>query len=68
MRVLAETIGRALDLPTRSVPAEHFGPAGAVFALDQPASSELTRNTFGWQPTHPSLIADLEAGDYPASG
>ncbi|PKV99497.1 nucleoside-diphosphate-sugar epimerase [Amycolatopsis echigonensis] len=65
MRDLAEAIGGQLGLPTRSVPAEHFGPAGAVYALDQPASSELTRKKFGWQPSHPSLLDDLEAGNYP---
>lgn len=65
MRALAEAIGRRLDLPTASVSAEHFGFLGAIFALDQPASSELTRETFGWRPTHPSLLADLEAGNYP---
>lgn len=65
MRALAETIGRQLGLPVDSVPAEHFGPIGAVYALDQPASSELTRKIFGWQPTHPSLLDDLAAGNYP---
>jgi nucleoside-diphosphate-sugar epimerase len=67
MRALAETIGRTLNLPAASVPADHFGPAGALFALDQPASSELTRKKFGWQPTHPSLLEDLEVGGYPTS-
>jgi nucleoside-diphosphate-sugar epimerase len=66
MRALAEAIGRQLDLPVASVPAEHFGFLGAIFALDQPSSSELTRERFGWQPTHPSLLEDLEAGNYPA--
>jgi nucleoside-diphosphate-sugar epimerase len=65
MRTLAEVIGRQLGLPAESVPTEHFGPAGAVYALDQPASSELTRKKFGWQPTHPSLLDDLAAGNYP---
>lgn len=67
MRTLAEAIGDALGLPAASVAAEHFGPAGAVFALDQPASSEVTRKRFGWQPTHSSLLEDLKAGDYPHS-
>ncbi len=66
MRALAEAIGRALDLPTAAVPADDFGFFGAVFAADQPASSALTRERFGWQPTHPSLLADLAAGNYPA--
>ncbi|MBE1496185.1 nucleoside-diphosphate-sugar epimerase [Amycolatopsis lexingtonensis] len=65
MRALAETIGRQLDVPAVSVPAEHFGPAGAVYALDQPASGELTRKKFGWQPAQPTLLDDLAAGNYP---
>ncbi|UFS57515.1 SDR family oxidoreductase [Subtercola endophyticus] len=66
MRTLAEIIGRQLDVPTEPVAAETFGFLGAVFAVDQPSSSAWTRERFGWQPTHPSLIDDLEAGDYPA--
>lgn len=66
MRALAEAIGRELGLPTAAVPADHFGFFGAVFGADQPASSALTRERFGWQPTHPSLLADLAAGHYPA--
>ncbi len=65
MRALAEAIGRELNVPTASVPAESFGFLGAVFAMDQPASSALTRQRFGWQPTHPSLLEDLAAGNYP---
>lgn len=65
MRALAEVIGRQLDVPTASVPVDNFGFLGAVFATDQPASSELTRERFGWQPTHPSLLEDLAAGNYP---
>lgn len=66
MRELADAIGRQLDLPTEAVPAESFGFLGSVFAVDQPASSALTRERFGWQPTHPSLLDDLNAGGYPA--
>jgi nucleoside-diphosphate-sugar epimerase len=66
MRALAEVIGEQLGVPAKSVPAGHFGPAGAVYALDQPASSELTRKKFGWRPTNPSLLDDLAAGNYPA--
>jgi nucleoside-diphosphate-sugar epimerase len=65
MRALAEAIGRQLELPTEAVPAQSFGFLGAVFAVDQPSSSAVTREKFGWQPTHPSLLEDLEAGDYP---
>ncbi|MBN9620997.1 MAG: SDR family oxidoreductase [Actinobacteria bacterium] len=65
MRAIAESIGRQLELPVESVPAESFGFLGAVFGIDQPSSSELTRERFGWQPSHPSLLADLDAGNYP---
>lgn len=68
MRTLAETIGGALDLPVASVPAKQFGVLGAIFAVDQPSSSALTRDRFNWQPEHPSLIDDLAAGDYPSAG
>ena len=63
---IAEVIGRVLGVPVRSVPAESFGFLGQVFALDQPSSSTWTRQTFDWQPAHPSLLADLEAGNYPS--
>ncbi|BBY04403.1 SDR family oxidoreductase [Mycobacterium seoulense] len=66
MRALAEAIGRELGVPTAEVPADSFGYFGAAFGADQPASSELTRERFGWQPNHPSLLADLKAGHYPA--
>ena len=66
MRSLAEVIGRQLNLRTEAVPAENFGFLGSVFGVDQPASSALTRKRFGWQPTHPSLLEDLQAGNYPA--
>ena len=66
MRSIAEAIGRQLNLPTEAVAAENFGFLGNVFGIDQPASSALTREKFGWQPTHPSLLEDLAAGNYPA--
>jgi nucleoside-diphosphate-sugar epimerase len=68
MRSLAEVIGGVLAVPVESAPPERFGLIGRVFALDMPSSSALTRKRFGWEPTHPSLIADLAAGDYPVLG
>ena len=65
MLELATVIGAQLDLPVQQVPAETFGDLGIIFGIDQPATSAWTRETYGWQPTHPSLIADLKAGDYP---
>jgi nucleoside-diphosphate-sugar epimerase len=57
---IAAVIGRRLDLPVESRPAEDFGPFGAIFAMDQPASSRHTREALGWSPTHPALLDDLE--------
>jgi nucleoside-diphosphate-sugar epimerase len=63
-REIAELIGRHLDLPVESVPADHFGWLGAFFSLDVPASSALTQEQLGWTPVHPGLVEDLEAGHY----
>ena len=60
VRDIAAVIGRRLGLPVQSVPTESYGPLGAIFVVDQPASSECTRKTLGWQPTHPRLLQDLE--------
>jgi nucleoside-diphosphate-sugar epimerase len=60
VRDIAEVIGRRLGLPVQQVPEESFGPLGAIFAADQPASSAHTRKELGWHPTHPPLLADLE--------
>jgi nucleoside-diphosphate-sugar epimerase len=57
---IAAVIGRRLGLPVQPVPQENFGPFGSIFAMDQPASSTRTREALGWQPTHPSLLDDLE--------
>lgn len=65
MRAIAEVIGRRLGVPVESAPAENFGPLGAMFAVDQPSSSALTQQRFAWKPTHPSLLEDLEVGDFP---
>lgn len=57
---IATVVGRRLGLPVQSVPDETFGPFGPIFAMDQPASSAHTRQALGWEPTHPSLLQDLE--------
>lgn len=64
MRDIAETIGRRLKLPVRSIAPQEaqafFGWLGTFAAYDMAASSEQTRRKLGWQPTGPGLIADLE--------
>jgi nucleoside-diphosphate-sugar epimerase len=67
-KVIAEAIGRGLGLPVTSVApdevVEHFGFIGSFFAMDLSASSERTRARFGWEPTGPTLVEDIEAGAY----
>jgi nucleoside-diphosphate-sugar epimerase len=64
MRDIAEAIGRGLNVPVKSIPAEeapaHFGWLATFASHDLVASSEKTRKTLGWHPTGPGLIADLE--------
>jgi nucleoside-diphosphate-sugar epimerase len=64
VRDIAAVIGRHLDLPVASVPAEDLGFLGWVLGLDQPASSVITRELLGWQPVQPGLIEDLDKGHY----
>ena len=59
----ANSVRRA-GQPKAFEPAAHFGWLGAFFSWDAPASNALTRERLGWEPTHPGLIADLEAGFY----
>lgn len=67
-RQIAEAIGATLGVPTVPVApeavAEHFGWLGPIFAMDLPASADLTRERLGWVPTHPTLAEDLAAGAY----
>jgi nucleoside-diphosphate-sugar epimerase len=67
-REIAAAIGRQLDLPAVSIPAEaaadHFGFLGAFVSADNPTSSALTRQWLGWKPEGPGLIADIEEGHY----
>ena len=70
-RDIAEVIGRKLGVPARSITSDqaeaHFGFLGRIAAADvaaSPQSSAETRKLLGWRPSHPGLIADLEAGHY----
>jgi nucleoside-diphosphate-sugar epimerase len=65
VREIAEAIGRHLNLPARSLPAEEFGGILVrLLSTDMPASSTITQELLGWKPTHPSLIEDIEQGHY----
>ncbi len=73
-QTIARLIGRMLNIPTLSVPTdravEHFqNPFFAkAFAVDSPASSAYTRKLLGWNPIYPTLLEDLETGDYFSPG
>lgn len=64
LRAIAEVIGRRLGVPVHSIPSEqageHFGWMAGFIGMDSPASSALTQELLGWQPTHPGLLEDLE--------
>jgi nucleoside-diphosphate-sugar epimerase len=60
VRDIAMVIGRRLGVPVEAIPQESFGPLGPIFATDQPSSSAHTRQALGWEPSHPSLLEDLE--------
>jgi len=57
---IATVIGRRLGLPVATMPPETYGILGPIFSTDQPSSSAYTRETLGWEPTHPGLLQDLE--------
>ncbi|GAA1657402.1 hypothetical protein GCM10009828_104190 [Actinoplanes couchii] len=42
----------------------HFGFLANIVTRSYPASSLITRETLGWQPSQPRLLADLDNGNY----
>jgi nucleoside-diphosphate-sugar epimerase len=68
LKEIAEVIGRHLNVPVASIPAEdvaaHFGWLELFIGIDAPASGARTQELLGWSPTHPGLIADLEHGHF----
>jgi nucleoside-diphosphate-sugar epimerase len=65
---LAEAIGRGTGLPVRSVAEDeipaYFAFLAPLLPLDNPTSNAKTRRLLGWEPAHPGLIADYDAGAY----
>lgn len=65
VRAIAEAIGRHLNVPARSLPAEEFaGILAPLLSTDMPASSTITQELLGWKPTRPGLLEDIEQGHY----
>jgi nucleoside-diphosphate-sugar epimerase len=68
-RSIAEEMGRGLNVPAKSIPAERAGDVlggflGMVAQLDNLTSSARTRELLGWKPTHAGLLADIAEGHY----
>jgi nucleoside-diphosphate-sugar epimerase len=68
VKVIAEAIGKQLNIPVVSVDPEaaagHFGWFSHMAAIDCPASSVWTQEQLNWHPTHSTLLADIENGVY----
>jgi nucleoside-diphosphate-sugar epimerase len=77
LKSIADQIGHQLGVPSVSMTFEeasaHFEDASELFgstflatmlAADVPVSSDLTRALLGWEPTHETLLEDLQFGDY----
>ncbi|MGH3252621.1 MAG: hypothetical protein ACRDOI_41290 [Trebonia sp.] len=70
LKSIAERIGKILGVPavslTHDQAAEHFDTPfmAVVYAIDAPVSNARTQTLLAWTPTHPTLLEDLENGDY----
>jgi nucleoside-diphosphate-sugar epimerase len=65
---LAEVIAGKLDMATASIApgdaAEHFSHLAPFVGLDNPISSDQTRQLLAWKPTQPTLVEDIDQGFY----
>ena len=65
---MLETIGTGLGVPVRGLAEEeartHFDWFARWVAIDNPTSSALTRNAFGWRPQEPELLTDMRDSGY----
>jgi nucleoside-diphosphate-sugar epimerase len=67
-REIAEVIGRRLNVPVVSKLTEeatrHFDWFAHFATLDNPTSSQRTREVLRWQPKQPGLISDIDRPRY----
>src|ERR1700760_4352608 len=69
-REIAEAVGSRLGVPAVSIPMDvlmlpgHFGQFTNLVTGSFPATSLITRQTLGWNPAGPGLLADLDNGNY----
>jgi nucleoside-diphosphate-sugar epimerase len=68
LRDIAEVIGAGLKIPVKTITPDeapaYFGLLANLATLDLAASSALTRQQLGWNPTGPDLLTDLRNMDY----
>jgi nucleoside-diphosphate-sugar epimerase len=73
-REISEAIGSHLGLPAVSIPEDelmipgYFGFLANIVTQSYPASNLITRQTLGWEPAQPGLLADLDNGHYFPAG
>jgi nucleoside-diphosphate-sugar epimerase len=69
---IAGAIGKGLGLPvvakTGDAISDHFGWFAGFAAMDMAASSDRTRKTLDWTPTHPGLLDDIAHAGYCDAG
>lgn len=67
-REIAILIGKHLNLPVVSKNAqeagEHFGWFTHFASLNNPTSSQITREVLGWKPEHQDLLTDIDTAGY----
>jgi nucleoside-diphosphate-sugar epimerase len=67
-REISAVIGRRLHLPVTSLTPEeaasHFGWFTTFVSRNLSATSHRTRQSLGWQPTGPTLLADIDTPSY----
>jgi nucleoside-diphosphate-sugar epimerase len=72
LRTIAEAVGEAVGVPTRSITAEeapaHFGWFGPFVGIDNSTSSALTRQRLGWRPREVGLLEDIRASELVTAG
>lgn len=65
---IAEVIGKRLNVPVVSQSTEeaanHFDWFAHFATIDNPASAKETRESLGWRPMQPRLIADIDRDSY----
>ncbi len=68
MREIAESLGRGLNLPVKSLRPEeapaHFGWLSMFANRGNASSSLITRRKLGWNPVGPTMLEDLDKAEY----